>query len=510
MGSKTTVTTRTVFDATSAAAIASNNMSLVNEVLITKETETPNGIVKSTFIAQPNSTLSVVESAGGQTSSQGNQTIQVVQSGTAAEAGKLNYNATGYLPNIYLNLKNHSFNNNNLLFRLKTGTNLSTVGSTTTNWAGDTAISSFTLTDSGAVANLQVVEAYGIKFYKLANGKVIQSYLTTTPRRSPSYTVLVFGLGKDGAVGSSQGDILKLLTRRFSSVHKFIENPTSNPWLYSNQGNSFYNFSLTTPLIDRSGSNDAERKIFRACFAGSTLNIPKYFARGQEEAGKFNIYEAGLITKPSFVNDFNNWKENSSSRNIPYSNKIIIDDAFTKFKLPTLGSAPNALANNTTPVAVTIDNGSSTTYETFSMFFVEMFSYFNGITGSVNNVPFEELVIETRINNQTVYKTTVPFKRDADLSSDLRYNIALSSNMDGSEVDSTKAMFLFDYLHGFAQDEASMRKQSKNIIESLAYDYRSLMIKSSTDLQIGSNAKTLLFPLTVPHPFLNIYAREKS
>ena len=67
-------------------------------------------------------------------------------------------------------------------------------------------------------------------------------------------------------------------------------------------------------------------------------------------------------------------------------------------------------------------------------------------------------------------------------------------------------MFLFDYLHGTSRDVFSMNQDKNLILESLAYDNRKVLLKSSSDLQMTNNANTSLrFPASLSHPFLNMY-----
>ena len=53
-----------------------------------------------------------------------------------------------------------------------------------------------------------------------------------------------------------------------------------------------------------------------------------------------------------------------------------------------------------------------------------------------------------------------------------------------------------------------MRQQSQKIVEGLAYQYRNILLKSTTDLQITNSSSSLLLPPSIAHPFLNMFAKE--
>jgi hypothetical protein len=505
MAQKTTVTTKSVIDTTSAAAVASNDMTVVTKVIVSKETETAEGTIQSNFIAKTTSVESVVQGAGGQTSSQANQTVQVVENGTAASAGKFNF--ASYTPNIFLNLRRHTFAGNNLIFRLRTDTLTGSAGDVSSTWTDGSGTSSMVLTSNTATNDLKIVSSNGLKFYELAQAKKIKQAFAITPVKSPSYTVLVFALAKDAS--PSYTSTYNSMLLQVNAIHKFVESSSvTSGWNDSGFGTKFYNFSPQNYNARNSRATDP--LIVKSVFAGSYLNNPSFFARSSNEANGFNISE------PNFYWDFNDWVEKSKARYYftggtgQRSTSISAEtlaSSFRNTKIFNLGSTSNSLASAITATPVSIYNGSTTvTYDAFSMFFVEMFAYFNGKVGSYQNKPYEELVFETRINGQLTYSNVIPFNPASNLSTKKTYNIAIGNESANSNADAVP-MYLFDYLHGSAFDELSMRKTSKQIIESLAYTYRNLFIKSSSDLQITSSSNAILFPLNISHPFMNVYAK---
>ncbi len=502
MAQKTTVSTKTVIDTTSAAAVASNDMTVVTKVIVSKETETAEGTIQSNFIAKTTSVESVVQGAGGQTSSQANQTVQVVETGTAASAGKFNF--TSYTPNIFLNLRRHTFTGNNLIFRLRTDNLTGSAGDVSSTWTDNSGSSSMVLTSSSATNDLKIVTSNGLKFYELARAKKIKQSFDITPVKSPSYTILVFALAKDASPSSTNTYNSMLL--QVNAIHKFVESSSvSQGWVDSGFNQKFYNFSPQNYNARNSGATDP--LVVKSVFAGSYLNNPGFFARSSNEANGFNIAES------SFYLDFNGWVKTSKARSYfngqqkPYLSEETLSSPFRNTKIFNLGSTSNSLAAATTATPVSVYNGLTTvTYDAFSMFFVEMFAYFNGKVGIYQNKPYEELVFETRINGQLTFSNVIPFNPLSDLSAKKTYNIALGNESYSNNID-TVPMYLFDYLHGSAFDEPSMRKTSKQIIESLAYAYRNLLIKSSSDLQITNSSNAILFPLNISHPFMNVYAK---
>lgn len=505
MAQKTTVTTKTVIDTTSAAAVASNDMTVVTKVIVSKETETAEGTIQSNFIAKTTSVESVVQGAGGQTSSQANQTVQVVETGTAASAGKFNF--TSYTPNIFLNLRRHTFTGNNLIFRLRTDNLTGSAGDVSSTWTDNSGSSSMVLTSNSATNDLKIVTSNGLKFYELTREKKIKQAFAITPVKSPSYTILVFALAKDvGPSLISYTSTYYEMLAQVNAIHKFVESSSvTSGWVDSGFNQKFYNFSPQNYNARIFSTTDP--LIVKSVFAGSYLNNPSFFARSSNEANGFNISE------PSFYWDFNDWAEKSKARYYftgERSTSVSVETlsgAFRNTKIFNLGSTSNSLDAATTATPVSVYNGSTTvTYDAFSMFFVEMFAYFNGKVGSYQNKPYEELVFETRINGQLTFSTIVPFNPASNLSTKKTYNIAIGNESVQSNND-TVPMYLFDYLHGSAFDESSMRKTSKQIIESLAYTYRNLFIKSSSDLQITNSSNAILFPLNISHPFMNVYAK---
>lgn len=507
MASNKLIITKTVIDTTSAAVVASNDIAVTTQVSVLKTEQTSEGQVSSHSLISKAGSTSVVESSGGQFASKSNDPVRYVVQGTAAEGGKLNYDGLSSFPNIFLSFKNKTYTDGNLIFKLRTDNISSSVGTTSNNWTDDSGTSSLALTS--ATSDLKCVSSYGVKFYELASNKSIKSTaFKISPKRNPSYTVLVFALAKDGTVSD---DSFRNLVNDTHCIHKFVE----NTWQDKDQ--SFCNFSR---IINIKGylNNSLSKNSFKSVFAGGALNAPRFISNVQGSNRSRQETYALNISEVDFYNDFTKWSQESRSRikiESPTTFQTSWSDPsslFDSFKLFNLGVLPNDLANPTTVQPVVVNDGSSVTYDLFSMFFVEMFAYFNGKTASAgsngNSIPYEELVFETYVNGIRTYKNIIPFDPASDLKNSLEYRIELSNkNVSGG---ASGKMFLFDYLSGNALSESLMRASSKQIIESLAYQYRSILTKSTSELQIANSTKSLLFPVVSAHPYLDMYAKNKS
>lgn len=507
MASNKLIITKTVIDTTSDAVVASNNIAVATQISVLKTEQTSEGQISSHSLISKEGSASVVQSSGGQFSSKSNDPIKYVVQGTSAEGGKLNNDDLTSFPNIYLSFKNKTFTDSNLIFKLRTSNISSSVGTTSNNWTDDSGTSSLALTS--ATNDLKCVSSYGTKFYELASNKSIKSTaFKISPKRNPSYTVLVFALAKDGTLSD---DSFRNLVNDTHCIHKFVE----NTWQDKDQ--SFCNFSR---IINIKGylNNSLNKNSFKSVFAGGALNAPRFISNAQGSNRSRQETYALNVSEVDFYNDFSKWAQESRSRIKIVSPTSFLtswsdpSSLFDTFKLFNLGVLPNDLANPTLVQPVVVNDGSSITYDLFSMFFVEMFTYFNGKTASAsstgNSPPFEELVFETYVNGVKTYKNIIPFDPNSDLKNALEYRIELSNkNVSGG---ASGKMFLFDYLSGHALNESLMRSSSKQIIESLAYQYRSILTKSSSELQIANSTKSLLFPVALAHPYLNMYAKNKG
>ena len=411
-----------------------------------------------------------------------NSSLATTPLGTSGQAGEsVSTFSTNDKPNVFLNFKEKSFSNRGLIFRFKTS-NLGSVGTTASSWSSDSNVSNITLSaDSGSP--LKIVEAYGKKFYELSsNFEIKNNSVALTPSIFPSYTILVFALGR-----TDNADVETML-KDSSSIHKFVENrivpidvPNINP-----QTNKFYNFFQF---------NNG----YYSNFNGSTLHTIKYGP----------------------VNDSSNSLSMFSLLNLPrfgYNNvDLLAWSSGGKFFKPVYHNLFDLRTNLNTPASggnFTIDDGSTVNFNRFTLFFVQMHTTLTNkvdtytlIRGQPNSVKVVEN--ETFINRQQISYLKQWFFPTFNLDGSLNYVISLSNKNNTASAGSTR-MFLLDYMHGTESTKEKRDETSNNIIESLAYDYRSLLLKSLGDLQISDSQNSLQFPVPLAHPFVNLYSSSSS
>ena len=96
------------------------------------------------------------------------------------------------------------------------------------------------------------------------------------------------------------------------------------------------------------------------------------------------------------------------------------------------------------------------------------------------------------------------------------FKISLSNMTNiATSADPNVKLFLFDYLHGVSNSSFSqMKLETRNITESLVYDYRNIILKSTSDIQLSGNINntntSLGFSPALVHPFLNMFFTKKS
>ena len=311
-----------------------------------------------------------------------------------------------------------------------------------------------------------------------------------SPTTYPTYTIFAF------ALANTSGSLSDLFSGNTStnSVHKFVK----NDYLPNNK---FINFGM-------SPTNNVARFSFNA----STLNDPTYL----------------LNINPRSQLEFSALSPNNSNNSITFFDKktfatwfnlnsaLFCSAKYELCKLFNLYNLPTSLSATNTPVSVAIYDGSTTSsYTAFSLFFVEMYTYMDGTVGNTNqygsqfqNYPFYNLKYETLVNGVRAFSANMAYDQKVTLPSSANYNISLSNNhysTGGSRAD----MFLFDYLQGGGRTVTEMKNNSKKAIESLAFKYRNLLLKSTTDLQITNSTSSLAFPPDLSHPFTNFYAVNK-
>ena len=130
-----------------------------------------------------------------------------------------------------------------------------------------------------------------------------------------------------------------------------------------------------------------------------------------------------------------------------------------------------------------------------------MYSYLELPPSNQQDASYNILNVITKINGLTHYTTKILIKPDINYSNNINCNISIGNNPGSGGV----RMFLFDYLYGTSRDVSSMTQDRNLILESLGYDNRKVLLKSSSDLQMTNATSSLRFPASLSHPFLNMY-----
>lgn len=380
------------------------------------------------------------------------------------------------LPIVYFNFKKNDFYDQNLMFRFKTSnlTSSDLTGNTISTWTSDsTAGLALTLTGTN---KLKVVKAYDKYFYELtANSDISNTAVNLPVKTSPAYTIFVFALGLD-----DYADEPFRLLAGSNIIHKFVHN--NNQVGYFNPYKDIVNFGK-----DKNGYTN-----FFASFVGGTLNSPKYM--------------------PSYTGNTYNYTFNNPDESFWNNIGIYLgkqNQLFSNFNIFNIRNLRNDITAPTVAQDFQLFTNVSTSVnmKTFSLFFVEMFTYVTEDPSNKNNfiVNFETLVNgqQTFLGTQFLSATTV-------LDANNNYIISLNNKKVNTSFYPAARMFLFDYMHGTANTIPQMRSNSKKIIEALAYDYRNIFLKKTTDLQISNGEKSLLFAPKIPHPFLNMFFTSAS
>ena len=431
---------------------------------------------------------SIAINANGQTVTALSKGVKVNSVGTNAKSGQLTSIASSTLPNIYFNIRKKSFDNANLYFRFKTSDISGLPGDTTNTWASDTDILSG-LSLTGDASCLKVTQAYGQKFYELTSNKSIGvSNFSFSVPKNPSYAFLVYALAHEDPNKTTA------LFSNSNQIHKFqaYSDPDSGKAIYNN---SFF---------PREKNNFPDQ--FYNVFSLSPLLSPQFISEYQQVNGLSTVN----ISRDQFVNGFPAWFLNNTTEGTT-NNRINPRPIFTSNKIFDLCNTPNSLASPTaTNTPFIINQGSDTLLSTFSLFFVEMCSYLTlpnsadyGISDYYErNAKYNLLNIITKVNGLTCYTHQILIRPELIYSNNINCNISIGNKPGSGGVK----MFLFDYLHGTSRDVFSMNEDKNLILESLAYDNRKVLLKSSSDLQMTNNANTSLrFPASLSHPFLNMY-----
>ena len=428
----------------------------------------------TTLVPSVNSTAT---NANGQTVTPLSQGVNVNSVGSNADSGKLTSIASSKLPNIYFNIRKNSFDSKSLYFRFKTSDISGSPGDPTNTWASDTNILSG-LSLTGDAGCLKVTQAYGQKFYELVSTKSIGiSNFSFSVPKNPTYAFLVYALANASTTSA--------LFSHSNQIHKFqaasagvspIYN-TSHKVAKNNQPERNYNVFSLSPLLSSQFISEYQQRN-----GLDTVNI-----KNTNFSSDFDVFQhtAGVIT--------------NSGVNNPNPPPQFISNKFFN-----LCNTPNSLAS---PVATNtpfiINQGASDIpLNTFSLFFVEMYSYLELPSSNQQNAAYNILNVITKVNGLTSYTAKILIKPDINYSNNINCNLSIGNNPGSGGVK----MFLFDYLYGSSRDVSSMTQDRNLILESLGYDNRKVLLKSSSDLQMTNNSnESLRFPASLSHPFLNMY-----
>jgi len=421
--------------------------------------------------------------------------------GNTAEPGPIKTPlANGDFPKIYLNFKRYEYSKNRVVFRFSAD-NAGAPGTTYGSWSSDTNFNSFTLTGNNA-DSLKSVSAYGTKMLELKKQNFVKNdAVVLNPTLSPAYTILVFAVAKDFTLQvpswpdsqKSPGDLADLT--KIGIIHRFVGSAQS--------GIDVYNVCNWSEVADRAELYP----VF--VFNGSTLNAAKYMKNPNNSTLSSICYNSNNPNSRAYSN-FNQWVEDQTIVNQygPRSAESIITMSYKKQNnFYNAYNLPNNLSTPSTATPFVINDGSAANYNYFSLFFVQMHSFFDtGVSKFGGN--YKNLYFQTFVNSQLTYQNYDPYiPARLSLPTTDTYSIKLGNNaINTSRGGYTPKFYLLEYLHGNSYSKKTMEDQSAQILDSLVYKYRSLLVKSSGDLQISQSGpnSNLLFPIKFGHPYMNI------
>jgi hypothetical protein len=414
--------------------------------------------------------------ANGQTVTPFSQGVSVNGVGSNADSGKLTSIASSTLPNIYFNIRKNSFDSKSLYFRFKTSDISGSAGAQTNTWASDTNILSG-LSLTGDANCLRVTQAYGQKFYELASTKSIGiSNFSFNVPKNPSYAFLVYALANESTTSA--------LFSHSNQIHKFQAASDSGATIYNNSHKAA-----------KSGQPQRNYNVFSLSPLLSSQFVSEYQQR--------NGLDTVNIKNTYFSSDFDVFQNTTGVITDSGVNNVNPPPKFISNKFFNLCNTPNSLASPTaTNTPFIINQGASDIpLNTFSLFFVEMYSYLELPSSNQQNAAYNILNVITKVNGLISYTAKILIKPDINYSNNINCNISIGNNPGSGGVK----MFLFDYLYGTSRDVSSMTQDRNLILESLGYDNRKVLLKSSSDLQMTNSTSSLRFPANLSHPFLNMY-----
>jgi len=294
--------------------------------------------------------------------------------------------------------------------------------------------------------------------------------------KNPTYAFLVYALANAStttALYKDSNQIHKFQAFSDSGILPIYNNSYTAG--KNNQPEQNYGVFSLSPLLSNQFISPFQQRNGLNVINIDNYNFPYNFS---------SFLRSGVVT-PSGVNNINPPPE------------------FISNKIFNLCNTPNSLSSPTatnTPFIIN-QGGSDIPLNTFSLFFVEMYSYLELPPSNQQDASYNILNVITKINGLTHYTTKILIKPDINYSNNINCNISIGNNPGSGGV----RMFLFDYLYGTSRDVSSMTQDRNLILESLGYDNRKVLLKSSSDLQMTNATSSLRFPASLSHPFLNMY-----
>lgn len=460
----------------------------------------PTSVSNQGLTASTNQSTTVV---GPSQDQQAGANVIVQAQGIAATGGVLTAKNTEKLPNIFFNFRSKGFiNTDDLLFKFETS-NLTVAdytGSKISTWTANQNIRpsvSLTTKDVNSPYTsgnfLSVVKAYDKYFYELDRYKKLENIITLPIRTNPSYTILVYAVAKQTPISGENVGV------KINSLHSFYDNDIA--YLANakniNIGDKGY--------FTSNGQRSIYTSIPTASFVGNTLNSDKYSYVNTNERFQFNQF-INITAEPfyKFVG--------VSTQGTPFNYFKNVDGGseqnYSQLDYSNIANLKNNISNPDTAVPFVLNTYSSPiNLNHFSLYFVEMFSYREGSDAN-NNI----LKLQTFVNGLLTYDGNMKLKKTLPINSFGNFKIRLANDYVGP-ADNNIKLFLFDYMHGVSNSSVdTMKTKSRNIVESLAYDYRNIILKSTTDIQLSSSTinKSLSFKPVLAHPFLKLFFQKSE
>ena len=434
--------------------------------------------------------------------------IIALQKKLPGEAGAL-FNLA-QAPNVFFNLRSRPIiDTNDFLFKFETSslTDANFTSAKLPSWVSKSGlqVSPITLQAPSSGTPLKVVKAYGKYFYELDRsatspyGTMIKAEVLLPIKTEPSYTILVYAVGR-----ASLTNVILPIPLRISGVHLFCD--------ASDFASTTKTVNIGNKTTQVNGLSDIKFNL-KASFVGNTLNSKIYSIQKTPQRASYDKYI-------NIFGDISNSFVNAGSKS-EFFNSLIIGDSsvqnYYNLDSSNLSYSSTNIGAPSTSVKFVLETAvgnprtsiTPTELDQFSLYFVEMFSYIEGYQSGSRT-----LKLQTFVNGMLTYDGSMALSNSVAVNNTDTFLIRLSSdeptNIGIGQNPELDRMFLFDYLHGTSNTSAEQMKiKSKKIIESLAYDYRNILLKSQTDLQIRNGTSSLGFKSQSSHPFLKIFSKGK-